>query len=782
VSERARPRALLLTPVIPSDKGNGLAMRAGVLLAGLAQGFAVDVVVPPSPPPDPAGLAFTTGICERPQILEVTTPDPAAAGVALLATAQARERATAVRPLPDLCRWATPAQAGQLAQLAADVALVVVFRLYLTPLLDAILDSAQRPAIMIDLDELDADSERSSGRTEQADRFERLERYYLPRADHVLTCSADDARLLAARRELTAVTAIPNAVHLPPAPTDPTGAFDLVFVGNLSYAPNVEGVSWLCESVLPLLGAVEVAIVGSSPSDELRQLEERDPRVTVVGDPEDVAPWYAAARVAVVPLLHGGGSRLKLIEALAHGRPVVSTTAGAAGQPWELSSPSAGVLIADPPAAFAAACLELLADPERARVLGQQGREQVAAHADAGVIGSRIARVAQEALQRRGASSVPHGNRKATPRLTAALIVRDEEVVLGDCLDSLIGVVDEVVIVDTGSTDQTVQIARDHGAVVLHHPWTGDFASPRNHGLDHARGDWILYIDADERVAPVARSQLENQLATSPALALRILLRPTVHATPYYEYRLWRNDPRIRFAGVMHEQVVDAIHAAAEQDARRVMDWSGLLLEHVGYEGDQTRKHKRNLPLLQAQLKHDPSSIYNWRHLARVLEGLGRPDEAAEALEHAVTLAQAQASPTVDGGLAWAELVQMRHARGDDVSTLLKLGRANWPHHWLICWIEGVIAEQAGRLTEAEQCFRALLAVDVASLPADGIAYDVRMFREWAYASLGLVLFRAGRNEEAAAAYAQAERHAPQELEYRIKRGLAQARAEQART
>lgn len=363
------------------------------------------------------------------------------------------------------------------------------------------------------------------------------------------------------------------------------------------------------------------------------------------------------------------------------------------------------------------------------------------------------------------------------PLLTAALIVRDEEAVLGPCLDSLVGLADEVVIVDTGSTDATLSIARAHGALVLHQPWTGDFSAPRNLGLDHARGAWILYIDADERLAPLDRTDLQARLATSPAMAMRVLLRPTVHATPYYEYRLWRNDPRIRFAGMMHEQVVGAIHAAAGEDARPVEDWPGLLLEHIGYEGDQTHKHARNLPLLQAQLRREPNNVYNWRHLARVLEGLGRPDEARDALERATAITLAQPGPSVDGGLAWAELVRMQHERGDDVSELLVVGRDRWPEHWLIRWMEGIIALEAGRLAEAEACFRSLLAVDVAALPHSGIAYDARMFGEWAHASLGLTLFRVGRNAEAAAAYAEAERHAPQESEYRIKRSLAEARA-----
>ena len=90
---------------------------------------------------------------------------------------------------------------------------------------------------------------------------------------------------------------------------------------------------------------------------------------------------------------------------------------------------------------------------------------------------------------------------------------------------------------------------------------------------------------------------------------------------------------------------------------------------------------------------------------------------------------------------------------------------------------EGIIALEAGRLGEAEDDFRALLAVDVDALPQHGIAYDARMFGEWAHASLGLALLRDGRDTEAAAAYAEAARCAPHQPEYQVKRALAEARA-----
>jgi glycosyltransferase involved in cell wall biosynthesis len=356
------------------------------------------------------------------------------------------------------------------------------------------------------------------------------------------------------------------------------------------------------------------------------------------------------------------------------------------------------------------------------------------------------------------------------------MIVRDEQELLPGCLGSLEGLADEIVVVDTGSADATVEIAQRHGAVVLHHGWSGSFADARNAGLARARGEWILYIDADERVRPLARERLAARLTNAPEIALRVLLRPFAHATPYLEYRMWRNDPRIRFRGVMHERVVEAIHDAGAADGSAISDWRELALDHLGYDDDQMRKHRRNLPLLEEQLRREPGNIFNWRHLARVLRALGRDEDATRALERAVELARAEAVPSRDASLAWADLARLSHERGGDVGPLLTEGRARWPEHWLLRWIEGQVALEHGEPAVAEQRFRELLMVDVESLPATGISYDERIFGEFAFASLGLALFRLGRFDEAAAAYAQAHQRAPDQAEYRVKRLLAEAR------
>jgi glycosyltransferase involved in cell wall biosynthesis len=134
-----------------------------------------------------------------------------------------------------------------------------------------------------------------------------------------------------------------------------------------------------------------------------------------------------------------------------------------------------------------------------------------------------------------------------TVLLSAALIVRDEATMLGDCLRSLRGLVDEILVVDTGSTDGTPDLAAGLGARIVTFPWQGDFAAARNEALARARGRWILYIDADERIGPVPPAERDRLLSDDSVVAYTVRFRPRSGFTRYREHRIFRNDPRIRF-------------------------------------------------------------------------------------------------------------------------------------------------------------------------------------------------------------------------------------------
>jgi tetratricopeptide (TPR) repeat protein len=361
--------------------------------------------------------------------------------------------------------------------------------------------------------------------------------------------------------------------------------------------------------------------------------------------------------------------------------------------------------------------------------------------------------------------------------LSAALIVRDEESVLDACLASLEGIVDEIVIVDTGSVDGSLAIARRHGARLFHRPWDDDFSAPRNLSLERASSRWILYIDADERLTGIDREGMGRLLAEADEVAFRILLRPHSAMTPYFEYRLWRNDPRIRFEGRIHERVVPAIHAVADADRRPVSDSTAMLLEHVGYEGDQRRKHLRNLPILTRFVREQPEHLFARHHLATVLEGLDRHDEAERVLLSTVEFIRSNELLEPVGVLAYTSLIGRLEATGRDHVSLLAEARRRYPDDCVLLSMEGRDLLRRGEPEAALLRFDAVLEIDAEGPRMGKPAYDRRLVGELTHAARGVCLFRLGRYHEAADAYRRAEEEAPDDLSYSARRRLALSRS-----
>ena len=195
-------------------------------------------------------------------------------------------------------------------------------------------------------------------------------------ADVVAVVSEIDRDTLARSVNHPQVVVVPNAweetAPLPPA-TDPV----VSFVALLSWAPNVDAAVWFTHSVWPLVTArlpgARLQLVGRNPARAVRDLA--GPDVEVTGTVDDLAPWYGRTRVCVAPLLAGGGSRLKIMEALAAGRPLVATTIGAEGLEDLVGR---GVVVEDAPDRMADALVGLLADGERSAELGRRGAEAVA--------------------------------------------------------------------------------------------------------------------------------------------------------------------------------------------------------------------------------------------------------------------------------------------------------------------------------------------------------------------------------------------------------------------
>lgn len=207
--------------------------------------------------------------------------------------------------------------------------------------------------------------------------------------------------------------------------------------------------------------------------------------------------------------------------------------------------------------------------------------------------------------------------------LSACLIVRDEERFLDRCLASLRGHVDEICVLDTGSSDRTVEIARSHGAILGHRPWDDDFSAARNASLDLASGDWILQIDADEELVPPGKgawSMLDDRRAVCALVELE-LRGDEGRSERTWQPRLFRRDPRLRYRRPLHETVLDGL---AESGLPAPVP-CGLLLIHHGYASEivsSRGKIERNLRILRAWRDRGLADAYDEFKLASALETL----------------------------------------------------------------------------------------------------------------------------------------------------------------
>ena len=208
-------------------------------------------------------------------------------------------------------------------------------------------------------------------------RLRRFERALARRAHALVAVSEDEARLMRALAPGRRVIVAPNGVDVDAVAPSPPGDA-LLFVGLLGYAPNRDAMEWFAREVLPRLGpeVPEVLVAGRDPGPALEALARAHPRLRLLGFVPELAPLYARAAVFVNPMRGGGGTRLKMLGAMAAGKAVVSTTIGAEGLAL---TPGREVVIADTPAAFAAAVRELLKDGGRAARLGQAARALVEA-------------------------------------------------------------------------------------------------------------------------------------------------------------------------------------------------------------------------------------------------------------------------------------------------------------------------------------------------------------------------------------------------------------------
>lgn len=353
--------------------------------------------------------------------------------------------------------------------------------------------------------------------------------------------------------------------------------------------------------------------------------------------------------------------------------------------------------------------------------------------------------------------------------LSAAMIVKNEERFLAPCLASIRDFVDQIVVVDTGSTDRSKDIAVQFGAFVKERPWDGDFSSARNEALSFARGDWILYIDADETVRPGNFAQVRSELALSGMAGYYVRLHPRPGFTPYRILRIFRNQPDIRFSGVIHENMWPSILRRYSESDVGTLD---LALDHAGYEGDQSSKHARNLPLLRKALRENPAAVFPWCHLAEIYTALGRPRFAERAWRQALAIVRAKSKPGQEDYLPYAGLIPVISERGEDAGSLVWEAIGRFPcnaHAW---WLKGRVLMQSGKFEGAIDAFARVLLLGKNGNHDRDVACDRRIFDVLTYDSLATCHFRLCDYARARHFYELAAAYDPAPQEYRVKSAL----------
>ncbi len=515
-----------------------------------------------------------------------------------------------------------------------------------------------------------------------------------------------------------------------------------------------------------------------------------------------LAGIYTAADCLVMPY-RGEGFLLPALEAMACGRPVVVPEGGPTDDfvdeavgwripaerklltpsrvgEWDLAGP--GWQFEVDPDDLARLLRRIVQDPDEAVRRGAAGRRRVVegwtwAHAHR-VLLPRIEALAAKPLPGPPActASKPptspvkvRDRRRARANGTArratislCMIVKNEERVLGDCLASIKPWVDELIVVDTGSDDGTVAIAKAHGAKIHRFPWCDDFSAARNESLKHATQEWLLWMDADDVIPEHCGKRLREVALRADDQTLGLMMQVHCPPAPGEEgltvvdhVKLVRNRPELRFEGRIHEQILEAIHRASGQVER-----TDLYVVHAGYDHSpegQRRKRERDLKLLELDLRERPDHPFVLFNIGMTAFHMKDWPRAEAALQRCLQVSGPRESTLrkVYARLAGARLEQGEVAAAKQ---WVEQGLALYPHDPELLFRAGVILREAGELPAAEQAYLRLLTAREAG-HIDSL--DVTMTGFKAHHNLALVYRDMDRLDRAEAHFREAVRDRP---------------------
>jgi len=323
--------------------------------------------------------------------------------------------------------------------------------------------------------------------------------------------------------------------------------------------------------------------------------------------------------------------------------------------------------------------------------------------------------------------------------VSLCMIARDEESSIGKAIKSALALVDEIIVVDTGSRDNTRIIAEGYGARVIDFPWREDFAAARNAALAEASCDWIFVLDTDEQLQSVRPVEFQRLLHERQAVAYRVRMmndRGGTQMSRFPVVRLFRSHPDVRYRYPVHEQITPSLAVVAAAEGLEIAD-SPLVILHGCADGDvRTQKRERNLRLLRKAVARHPEEPYFEFQLAS--EAMVKLDEEAlpvaglatsrHHLESAWRKVSAQPEAlrrllTYGDHLA-ADLAAalVAEGRADDAAEVLRRAQEDWGRRPYLL-LQSAAAGLARLRAADEPCQRAALAHDISQDLVDLQAY-----------------------------------------------------------
>lgn len=306
------------------------------------------------------------------------------------------------------------------------------------------------------------------------------------------------------------------------------------------------------------------------------------------------------------------------------------------------------------------------------------------------------------------------GSIDSNTSISLCMIVRDNEETIRPCLESISDWVDDIIVVDTGSTDKTIDICCEFNAQIFDFPWCDDFSAARNESLKHANGDWIFWFDSDDVIPKHCGKQL-RQLAEQedPADAYVVKVHcprtneeGSIDTTVVDHIKLFKNHRGFQFEGRIHEQVLQSIRAVNGR-----VDWSDCYVTHMGSDLDESankRKIERDLRILDLDLKERPEHPFVLFNLGMTHLDAGNYESAINYLKRCINVSNRNESHCAKAHA----LLASAHYRNEDIDSAIEVseaGRSLFPDDIELKFLRALYAQEVNELDTAESIYLSLL-------------------------------------------------------------------------